>query len=521
MGYEIYNEGRIVGMGSYELYVRQHLSVDPINPPATEREWLASTLSLGQSMILRVEKAPNHKNDEIWMYETLFPANTKLAAANTIIGSYFHGKCEFSGAGWATRVTDYGEMLANTASASPAGQLHNHSAIPTNDVSRWTDEERHQLLQYAKILDGIIIQPGEWVDSTKKPPQKDLIPNMADYPRVRLQIRGPIEEEFAILLSGFTLRAVLKGVAGLDGSTDTEDPEDGDFLGPMQFPWASKIIFSVPTGYMAYYGTPNFTRMLPTGGSSKTVNETTVIDMLSTDPGDYYKTRHTDARVPMNVQAFTDTGEGSAVLAVYSRSELFPPALWGAFVSQNGDQYMNPIDCVAPGTIKVIPNGTAAQLAEYQKLYPGTIAMSKSNDGKLSVIDQTGKLVTVGGITVQPISYTNPGGSARKAQMVITESGEDKSMVLSLSPGKQGVQYTITTSPINEIPAPADDVTWSALLEALSNDKAVDVLGSDLKRVKHGLPRNYIAFPNGLRLYVSSTRPTDTDVPVGSIGIGW
>lgn len=32
---------------------------------------------------------------------------------------------------------------------------------------------------------------------------------------------------------------------------------------------------------------------------------------------------------------------------------------------------------------------------------------------------------------------------------------------------------------------------------------------------------NYIEFKNGLRLYISSTEPTDTDIPDGSIGVGW
>ena len=32
---------------------------------------------------------------------------------------------------------------------------------------------------------------------------------------------------------------------------------------------------------------------------------------------------------------------------------------------------------------------------------------------------------------------------------------------------------------------------------------------------------NYIEFKNGLRFYVSSTEPTDTDIPDGSIGVGW
>lgn len=32
---------------------------------------------------------------------------------------------------------------------------------------------------------------------------------------------------------------------------------------------------------------------------------------------------------------------------------------------------------------------------------------------------------------------------------------------------------------------------------------------------------NYIEMENGLRFYVSGTEPTDDDIPVGSIGVGW
>jgi hypothetical protein len=32
---------------------------------------------------------------------------------------------------------------------------------------------------------------------------------------------------------------------------------------------------------------------------------------------------------------------------------------------------------------------------------------------------------------------------------------------------------------------------------------------------------DHIQFSNGLRFYVSATEPTDTDIPEGSIGVGW
>lgn len=47
----IYNMGRVSGLSSYEIYVKQHDSVAPNEDPATEREWLASMMGMGSSMI--------------------------------------------------------------------------------------------------------------------------------------------------------------------------------------------------------------------------------------------------------------------------------------------------------------------------------------------------------------------------------------------------------------------------------------------------------------------------------------
>ena len=66
------------------------------------------------------------------------------------------------------------------------------------------------------------------------------------------------------------------------------------------------------------------------------------------------------------------------------------------------------------------------------------------------------------------------------------------------------------------------------MLEALANNKSVDILGTKMKALKAGLEKEtsagnqgYLQLPNGLRLYISATKPTATDIPVGSIGIGW
>ena len=240
----IYNMGRVAGLSAYELYVKQHDAVAPDEDPATEREWLASMMGMGSSMILKIPRDVSHADDENWLYEVQFPSTTKLCAASTIIANFFRGQGRYSGSSpWADGVADYGDLISNTSSSSPSGTVGPTGTVPLKTLDDWTKEEKDKVEQYMKIIDGIVIQPGKWKDSSKKPPQKDLEPNLSSYPRIRLHMRGKIESEFEILLSGFMIKTVVVGQSGVDTSTDTQNPDDGDFLGPSTFPWASKINF--------------------------------------------------------------------------------------------------------------------------------------------------------------------------------------------------------------------------------------------------------------------------------------
>lgn len=101
-------------------------------------------------------------------------------------------------------------------------------------------------------------------------------------------------------------------------------------------------------------------------------------------------------------------------------------------------------------------------------------------------------------------------------------------------------------------------LTWNLLMSMLASDKGTDILGSALRQLRSNLPdldttsigpgvlklsgtgeskvggklssgdnypihtsTQYIEFQNGIRLYISNTAPTDKDIPIGSIGIGW
>ena len=75
---EIYSLGRVAGFSAYELYVRQNEYEDPGSIPASEREWLASTIAMGSSMLCRIEADMSHDPEDDWVLEVPFPENTRL-----------------------------------------------------------------------------------------------------------------------------------------------------------------------------------------------------------------------------------------------------------------------------------------------------------------------------------------------------------------------------------------------------------------------------------------------------------
>ena len=539
MARELYNMGRVTGFSAYEIYVKQHASEDPVNPPASEREWLASSLAMGASMLLKIPANTAHGDTDNWVLDIQFPTDTILCAANTIIASFFRGEGVYNG-NWATRVSSYGDLISNTSSSSPDGNLNHGSTIPQGTVDEWNEDEKAALADYMKIVDGIIIHPGTWSTSAKTPPQKDFAPNMGDYPRIRLHIRGPINNDLQILLTGFTIRTVVKGMTGLDGSTDTTAPQNGDFLGPGQFPWAAKVIFSVPSSYISFFAAGAYKRKLPSTAASKTVKDTAVIDMQTSKPETYYESQHQAARVQVNVDDYTTLGDGTAVLTVYQKSSKFPPAIWGTFVDFKGTNYLNPLDIVAPGSVKMFEDATEEELKEYENLFDGTFSINKNTeDGTIEIIGPDGTLVPAAEVSVQDANYTSPTSDATKAKVLVTKTGKLTGLSLSMSSEVAGTQYTIGSDGASnatigntsydkgsqtKLAPSSSNINWAMLLEALANNKAIDVLGDNMKALKSGLNQTfpYIQFKNGLRLYISATEPTpSSSIPVGSIGIGW
>ena len=256
----ILNEGRVVGESAYEEYARQLKSVDPTFDVCTEREWLSASLAMGSSMVLKVPKGAGQPvGSNMYMYQVELPDNCHIGTGNNITGSYFYGQCEFDERGWATLVTDYGSLISNTEESNPAdealqvteetvpvGNIAEELALPQDpDLStiQYT-EQQIRLNEYVKVVDGIVIQPGHWYKSNVDAPYKDFEPDLSKDPVIRLTFMEQIANDFYILLTGFTNRSILRGSSKFDfGATETENKQDGDFLGCEAFPWTSKIQF--------------------------------------------------------------------------------------------------------------------------------------------------------------------------------------------------------------------------------------------------------------------------------------
>ena len=493
MPQQIYNEGRVVGMSAYEIYLRHLMSEHPDVPPLTEREWLASTIGNGCSMILRVPKG----TAGIW--ETPLPSNSALCAASNITASVFDGQVATSDGTWATKVISYGPLISNTAAKHPVPPGDTDVTVPKGE--EWTNETRYRLKEYMKIIDGLVYQPGEWETNpeTDKTPYMDFKSPKLRGAVVRLNISKKLENDVYVTLSGWVHGSILAGSAKLDaGALKEIHPENGDFLGAERFPWAVRILFTVPTGLMHILNDKSYARELITGSGTKAVASKAIVDLESTNLESFYKStdsstysgKISDSRIPLNVTELNVTGDGASVVSAYQKDASYPPILYGAKVTHTGSgQYMMPIDTAAPGTVKVFNNRTKA--INYPKVVPNTYAFYHNKPGQ--------SVYFVDGDNTIPLNTTlttkNTGTVTTPKFEAVTTSGDTQIAAISLldTQGQKlntaGTKKRSDGKTLDTIDILEDDyLNWDKLLTALGANRSIDLIGSDLRTFRKNLP---------------------------------
>lgn len=536
---QIWNEGRVQGYSAYEIYLKQALSDDPDLQPATEREWLASSIACGSSMVVKIPKTSN----DAGYLDIPLPENSKLCAANVIFANLFLGDCEYDiNSYFAKRVINYGFCISNTLNFHPDT---NGTQIPTTDDDISLESVLSYSEAYNKIIDGVVIQPGKWKETGDEAGQyMDLSPDMSKSPFIRIFYSGKIESTIQIMLTGFTIRSVISGVCGIDGSYNATSPQDGTFLGPAQFPWAAKIIFSQSTATSISLNMSNYIRKIKGEKAVSKLRGKSLVDMETCDPSIFYSSKQPDAKIDFD-SCNLDSPDGKGnILTIHSKSEKYSPAIYATRYDPDKEKSLSPFNVVGKGAVQMFDDSTSdADMKGYEKTYPGTFALRRKDDGSVETLNENNDVIPVARIDHKELSYTNLVTDDKKAKGVVTSVGNKKSLSVSLSGDDTDSQLTIgddgtsnvsigSTSfnkgAMNKLSPSSSNITPAYILEAIANNKSIDILGDRMKALKAGLAKEtsagnvgYIQLPNGLRLYISATKPTATDVPIGSIGIGW
>lgn len=604
----IYNEGRVVGLSGWEIYTRHFLQEFPDKEIMTEREWLAATIGNGQSMILKVVKGT-----KAGVHDFTLPKNSYLCAANTVVASMFNGECTCNG-NWATSVSSYGPLILNDNSKSPSSPGRSGDAPYDSEYGDWITAYGDITTEYLKIVDGVVVQPGNWKETGTSKPKKVLSPewginNQSNLGFLRLRITKDLNRDVYILLTGFMYAPIISGLSKLDsGAYNTEHPENGDFLGSEVFPWGCKIIFSVPSEAYSILTNSAYERQLPKGTDSEYVDSKPIIDYVADRPEAYYENEgkeYKSSGVTQNVNQFHKVEEDASIIASYRRDDAkhtrnkktysgknYPPVLYGSVVDKTGDDILYPLDTAAPGTIKMFEDKDLAM--SYPHVIPGVYSQYMNDEGDIFVIDKETTDEDLVPITTK-VKVVNKGTSTRPQYIETVRARDDRTdkiverevwgvsmrdtsdneLSTSGSKSTSRTDKTTTDSDQNNWVDATKGLSWELLLNSLGLDQKMEILGTLLRNFRGNLPNivsgsdgildikgtgqskiagslkigdsatiknkvtadgsknetqfnqpvqsgaNYITFSNGLRLYIAKKAPTDTDIPVGSIGIGW
>lgn len=516
---EIYNAGRVVGLSSYEMYVRHFLQNFPDDTPMTEKEWLAATLGNGASMILKVSKGTKSG-----VHDYKLPDNSNLCGAQTITASMFDGECKMLG-NWATCITSYGSLILNTSAKHPTTPGDSATSVPYTNVDTSLEGKTQKYTEYLKIVDGVAYHPGKWTE-TNTAPRADLEPDLTQPSVIRLRITEDLTEDVYVLLTGFLYNDIITGITKTEtGSTNTEHPENGDFLGCSVFPWASKIIFTVPSETLSVLTRNAYSRKLPSTYTEKAVKSKAIIDFES-NPVDSYYTANADkqdSQIEQDITQLNILEDNAAILAAYQRNDKtagglkgtdFPPVLFGGSATTTGKMNLSPLDIAAPGTVKMFEEKDLA--INYPKVIPNVFGMFKNDDGDLYVTDATTASADMVPITTK-VKVVNKGTTSDPQYITSTKARADKTgkpkeaSIFGVSlqdtagadlntAGSNSISRTDKTTTDSDQTSWVDATTglsWAKLLNALGLNKKVEILGTKLRNFRGNLP-NIVSGDNGL-----------------------
>lgn len=367
---------------------------------------------------------------------------------------------------------------------------------------------------------------------------------------VRLWLDADIKHDLYILFTGFTNKRILQGLSGsatvdedgyaIGGSCDTyidsetliarNDWQNGGMLGPEIIPWASKIVFSVPS--FAYTLAMSLIRTIPmdkTGmnlpsytipddglnfGGIKikknsiggTIKSNAILDFNSIDLLDYYSAHASEFAPNTNPVLYESAPEvslGAAdsqneIVAWYPgmdatqinaeldkatpvKDNFFPPAIYASQITASGRQTLVPLDVAAPGTIKGFTDATQAY--NYKQLMKNNFALyhDTANNTMSFVVPNEENPQNWLGLAKLEYLYdtsTDPKPTGR----VQLDVGSKSAQLLALT--KPDKTLYDLTGPNGTVPVgPSGNLTWQSLVSALAQEKTVDVLGTDLHNI--------------------------------------
>lgn len=524
----VQSEGRVVGYSAYEVFLRHFLSENPGVDPPTEREWLASSITMGNSLLVKVNPI-NQTVDQSKVIDIPIPEESRICAPGTIIASLFTGEAHYpEGSDFATKIISYGSLIQNDADASPAERVDSGSMLAQSvgredPVPYYTDpvsdDDRKQMEAYLSIVEGVVLQPGTWKESGLiDGPAKEFSPDLTKSPTIRLRIRGPVANTVQILLTGFTLRGIVQGEAATDvSSLNSDHPFDGDYLGPTVFPWASKIIFSVPSYFMSFMMPSSYTRKFYENGEEASAPNRVVQNAPIVDFADMFTSwsdNYTIGEVALKYlkpSDFSTVAPGLNVLALANESANTPPAMYAGTVdSKNKQVKMSPVDTVAPGTVKVFESRDPADLndatnrATQVSQIPGNLGMFYNHrEGTLNIVlsDSRGSYIPHPLIGLD--DCRNLGSTARSANSnfpIFLDNSELHCLEIStpagsvfvpvlpvVGDGPDAINPTVAdiTNPATRI---GGIIGATELMRILTSRQAVDLFGDKARKFLSGLP---------------------------------